>query len=92
VRRLSTWAENAYTSSRCGDVTKIQIVVGSGGIIVAAKFKTFGCGSATAASSYLTQQIQGRSIEEAENYNDTSIVNELCLSPANMHCWSMWFT
>lgn len=70
----------------CGDVMKLQIKVNEKGIIEEAKFKTFGCGSAIAASSLATEFIKGISIEKAEKIKNTKLVNELNLQPIKIHC------
>lgn len=69
----------------CGDVMKLQIKV-KDGHIVAAKYKTFGCGSAIAASSLATVQLQGRSLEQAMTLKNTDIAEELALPPVKIHC------
>tara|TARA_Y100000296_G_C4975816_1_gene158152 strand:- start:104 stop:490 length:387 start_codon:yes stop_codon:yes gene_type:complete len=70
----------------CGDVMKLQIQVDDRGTIVDAKFKTFGCGSAIAASSLTTEWIKDKPIEEAETVKNTEIVKELSLPPVKIHC------
>lgn len=70
----------------CGDVLKLQIRVDPEGQIVEAKFKTFGCGSAIAASSLATEWLKGRTIEQACELKNTDIANELSLPPVKMHC------
>ncbi|KAJ7068121.1 iron sulfur cluster assembly protein 1 [Mycena amicta] len=70
----------------CGDVMKLQIRVDENGIISDVKFKTFGCGSAIASSSYLTERVKGLSLEEAGNIKNTEIAKELCLPPVKLHC------
>ena len=70
----------------CGDVMKLQIQVDAKGTIVDAKFKTFGCGSAIAASSLATEWIKDKSIEVAETIKNTEIVEELSLPPVKIHC------
>ena len=69
----------------CGDVMKLQIKVESG-IIVDAKFKTYGCGSAIASSSLLTEWVKGKSLDEASVIKNTQIANELALPPVKIHC------
>jgi nitrogen fixation NifU-like protein len=69
----------------CGDVMKLQIRV-ENGRIVEAKFKTFGCGSAIAASSIATEWIKGKTLNEAEEIKNTDIVQELSLPPVKVHC------
>jgi len=70
----------------CGDVMKLQIKVDDGGRICEAKFKTFGCGSAIAASSLATEWVKGKTLKEAENIKNTDIVEELSLPPVKIHC------
>ena len=70
----------------CGDVMRLQIEVDSDGIIKDAKFKTFGCGSAIASSSYTTEYIIGKHISEAKNIKNTDIANYLKLPPVKLHC------
>jgi Fe-S cluster assembly scaffold IscU len=70
----------------CGDVMKLQIKVNDSGKIVDAKFKTFGCGSAIASSSYATEYIKGKNINEAINVNNSDIAKYLYLPPVKLHC------
>ena len=70
----------------CGDVMKLQIKVSDEGTIEHPKFKTFGCGSAIAASSLATDWVRGKSISEAETINNVDIVEELSLPPVKIHC------
>jgi nitrogen fixation NifU-like protein len=71
----------------CGDVMKLQILVDpSTGKIEDAKFKTFGCGSAIASSSLATEWLKGKTLDEAEDIKNTSIVEELSLPPVKVHC------
>ena len=70
----------------CGDVMKLQIKVNEQGVIEDAKFKTFGCGSAIASSSYVTELIKGKSVDEAYAIKNTQIVEELNLPPVKIHC------
>ncbi|KAK1236679.1 iron-binding protein [Marasmius sp. AFHP31] len=70
----------------CGDVMKLQIRVDEKGIISDVKFKTFGCGSAIASSSYMTERVKGLSLEEAGKIKNTEIAKELCLPPVKLHC------
>ncbi|RDB22616.1 Iron sulfur cluster assembly protein 1, mitochondrial [Hypsizygus marmoreus] len=70
----------------CGDVMKLQIRVNEDGIISDVKFKTFGCGSAIASSSYMTERVKGLSLEEAGKIKNTEIAKELCLPPVKLHC------
>ncbi len=70
----------------CGDVMRLQIRVNKEGVIEDAKFKTYGCGSAIASSSLLTEWVKGRSLDEAEAIKNTEIVAELALPPVKIHC------
>ena len=70
----------------CGDVMKLQIKVNEQGIIEDARFKTYGCGSAIASSSLLTEWVKGKSIEEAGRIKNTQIAEELALPPVKIHC------
>ena len=71
----------------CGDVLKLQIFVNPDtGVIEDAKFKTFGCGSAIASSSLATEWLKGKTVEEAKDIRNTSIVEELSLPPVKVHC------
>jgi nitrogen fixation NifU-like protein len=70
----------------CGDVMQLQILVGDDGIIEDAKFKTYGCGSAIASSSLLTEWVKGKNIEDAGNIRNTDIAKELALPPVKIHC------
>jgi nitrogen fixation protein NifU and related proteins len=70
----------------CGDVMKLQIKVGANGIIEDAKFKTFGCGSAIASSSLITEWVKGKSIDEAATIKNTEIAEHLSLPPVKIHC------
>ncbi len=70
----------------CGDVMKLQIKVDKNEKIVDAKFKTFGCGSAIASSSFATEWVKGKSIDEATTIQNTDIVEELSLPPVKIHC------
>ncbi len=70
----------------CGDVMKLQIKVNEQGIIEDAKFKTYGCGSAIASSSLLTEWVKGKSLEDAGKIKNTQIAEELALPPVKIHC------
>ncbi|CAL4325826.1 Iron-sulfur cluster assembly scaffold protein IscU [Buchnera aphidicola (Eriosoma grossulariae)] len=70
----------------CGDVMKLQIKVNNEGIIEDACFKTYGCGSAIASSSLMTEWVKGKSLQEAENIKNTNIAEELELPPVKIHC------
>jgi nitrogen fixation NifU-like protein len=70
----------------CGDVMKLQIRVSDAGVIEDAKFKTFGCGSAIASSSLVTEWVKGRSVEEALTIKNSDVAQELNLPPVKIHC------
>ncbi|MEY8201192.1 MAG: Fe-S cluster assembly scaffold IscU [Colwellia sp.] len=70
----------------CGDVMKLQLKISDDGIIEDAKFKTYGCGSAIASSSLVTEWVKGKSIEEAGEIKNTAIAEELALPPVKIHC------
>jgi nitrogen fixation NifU-like protein len=70
----------------CGDVMRLQIKVGEDGLIEDAKFKTYGCGSAIASSSLLTEWVKGKSLDEAAQIRNTEIAEELALPPVKIHC------
>ena len=70
----------------CGDVMKLQIQVDDNGIITDAKFKTYGCGSAIASSSLLTEWVRGQSLNEVEKIKNSDIAEELALPPVKIHC------
>jgi nitrogen fixation NifU-like protein len=70
----------------CGDVMKLQIRVNKQGIIEDAKFKTYGCGSAIASSSLVTEWVKGKSLDEAATIRNTQIAEELALPPVKIHC------
>ena len=70
----------------CGDVMRLQIRVSPNGIIEDAKFKTYGCGSAIASSSLLTEWVRGKSLDEAGAIRNTEIAQELSLTPVKIHC------
>ena len=70
----------------CGDVMRLQIKVGDNGVIEDAKFKTYGCGSAIASSSLLTEWVKGKSLDEAQQIKNTDIAEELALPPVKIHC------
>ena len=70
----------------CGDVMRLQIKVSSDGIIEDARFKTFGCGSAIASSSLLTEWVRGKSLDEAGEISNRQIAEELSLPPVKIHC------
>jgi nitrogen fixation NifU-like protein len=70
----------------CGDVMKLQIKVNDSGVIEDAKFKTYGCGSAIASSSLLTEWVKGKTLEEAGQIKNTELAEELALPPVKIHC------
>src|SRR6188768_669218 len=70
----------------CGDVMRLQVLVNDAGVIEDAKFKTFGCGSAIASSSLVTEWVKGRTVEEALQIKNTQIAEELNLPPVKIHC------
>lgn len=70
----------------CGDVMRLQIKVNDAGIIEDAKFKTYGCGSAIASSSLLTEWVKGKNLDEAAAIKNTEIAHELSLPPVKIHC------
>ncbi|HYF57520.1 MAG TPA: Fe-S cluster assembly scaffold IscU [Burkholderiaceae bacterium] len=70
----------------CGDVMKLQIRVGEDGVIEDAKFKTYGCGSAIASSSLVTEWVKGKTLDEAMSIKNTQIAEELALPPVKIHC------
>jgi len=70
----------------CGDVMKLQLKISDSGIIEDAKFKTYGCGSAIASSSLVTEWVKGKSIDEAAEIKNTAIAEELALPPVKIHC------
>ncbi|UCB54062.1 MAG: Fe-S cluster assembly scaffold IscU [Thiotrichales bacterium] len=90
VGSFNTDEENVGTgmvgAPACGDVMKLQIKVTDDGIIEDAVFKTYGCGSAIASSSLLTEWVKGKSLEEAKSIKNTDIAEELALPPVKIHC------
>jgi nitrogen fixation NifU-like protein len=70
----------------CGDVMKLQIKVGADGLIEDAKFKTYGCGSAIASSSLVTEWVKGKTLDQAMSIRNTQIAEELALPPVKIHC------
>jgi len=70
----------------CGDVMKLQIQVDDDGVITDAKFKTFGCGAAIAASSLATEWLRGRTVDQASELKNTALAEELALPPVKIHC------
>lgn len=90
VGKMDAKADNVGTgmvgAPACGDVMKLQIQVNDEGIIEDAKFKTYGCGSAIASSSLLTEWVQGKTLEEASQIKNSEIAEELELPPVKIHC------
>jgi nitrogen fixation NifU-like protein len=90
VGTLDNEASNVGTgmvgAPACGDVMRLQIQVGNDGVIEDAKFKTYGCGSAIASSSLLTEWVKGKTLEEAQQIKNTDIAEELALPPVKVHC------
>lgn len=90
VGKLDAGDENVGTgmvgAPACGDVMRLQIRVNADGIIEDAKFKTYGCGSAIASSSLLTEWVKGKNLDEAEQIRNTQIAEELALPPVKIHC------
>ncbi|WP_026958910.1 MULTISPECIES: Fe-S cluster assembly scaffold IscU [Aliagarivorans] len=70
----------------CGDVMKLQLKVGDDGVIEDAKFKTYGCGSAIASSSLVTEWVKGKTLDQASELKNTEIAEELALPPVKIHC------
>ena len=70
----------------CGDVMKLQLRINDAGVVEDAKFKTFGCGSAIASSSYVTELVKGKTIDDVLKIRNTDIVRELALPPVKIHC------
>ena len=91
-RNVGKWdlADNIGTgmvgAPACGDVMRLQIKVSDDGIIEDAKFKTYGCGSAIASSSLLTEWVKGMTLETAGNIKNTELAHELALPPVKIHC------
>ena len=73
-------------ATACGDVMKLQIKVDTNGIITDAKFKTYGCGSAIASSSLITEWVKGKTLDEAGSIKNSEIAEELALPPVKIHC------
>ena len=70
----------------CGDVMKLQLKISDDGVVQDARFKTFGCGSAIASSSYVTELVKGKTVDEVMEIKNTHIVEELSLPPVKIHC------
>ena len=75
-----------FGAPACGDVMRLQIQINDEGVIEEAKFKTYGCGSAIASSSLLTEWVKGKTLDEAAQIKNTEIVEELELPPVKIHC------
>tara|TARA_B100002019_G_C20729333_1_gene338588 strand:- start:103 stop:486 length:384 start_codon:yes stop_codon:yes gene_type:complete len=90
VGKLDEGDENVGTgmvgAPACGDVMRLQIQVNDDGVIEDAKFKTYGCGSAIASSSLLTEWVKGKNLDEAASIKNTEIAQELSLPPVKIHC------
>jgi nitrogen fixation NifU-like protein len=90
VGKLDDSSKNVGTgmvgAPACGDVMRLQIQVNDDGVIEDAKFKTYGCGSAIASSSLLTEWVKGKNIDEAAQIKNTEIAEELALPPVKIHC------
>jgi len=90
VGKLDDKAKNVGTgmvgAPACGDVMRLQIEVGDDGVIQQAKFKTYGCGSAIASSSLLTEWVKGKTLDEALEIKNSQIAEELALPPVKVHC------
>ena len=90
VGNLDKTASNVGTgmvgAPACGDVMRLQIQVNEEGVIEDAKFKTYGCGSAIASSSLLTEWVKGKTLDEATRIKNTDIAEELALPPVKVHC------
>lgn len=91
-RNVGKWdpADNIGTgmvgAPACGDVMRLQIKVNDSGVIEDAKFKTYGCGSAIASSSLLTEWVKGKTLDDAQQIKNTDIARELALPPVKIHC------
>jgi nitrogen fixation NifU-like protein len=90
VGKLDRFSDSVGTgmvgAPACGDVMQLQIEVSEKGIIQDAKFKTYGCGSAIASSSLLTEWVKGRNLDDANSIRNTDIAHELALPPVKIHC------
>jgi len=90
VGKMNDKDENVGTgmvgAPACGDVMRLQIKVSDEGVIEDAKFKTYGCGSAIASSSLVTEWVKGMTLDEAEELKNTKIAEELALPPVKIHC------
>ena len=79
-------ATGVVGAPECGDVMKLQLKISDTGVIEDARFKTFGCGSAIASSSYVTELVKGKTLDDAMQIKNTQIVEELSLPPVKIHC------
>ena len=90
VGKMNDGDENVGTgmvgAPACGDVMRLQIKVSDEGVIEDAKFKTYGCGSAIASSSLVTERVKGMTLDQAEELKNTTIAEELALPPVKIHC------
>ncbi|MCO4757673.1 MAG: Fe-S cluster assembly scaffold IscU [Oceanospirillaceae bacterium] len=90
VGKMNDGDENVGTgmvgAPACGDVMRLQIKVSDEGVIEDAKFKTYGCGSAIASSSLVTEWVKGMTLDQAEELKNTTIAEELALPPVKIHC------
>lgn len=90
VGKLDTGASNVGTgmvgAPACGDVMRLQIQVDDNGVIEEARFKTYGCGSAIASSSLVTEWLKGKTLEQAQAIKNSDIAQELALPPVKIHC------
>jgi len=90
VGKLDAKSKNVGTgmvgAPACGDVMRLQIQVNDSGVIEDARFKTYGCGSAIASSSLLTEWVKGKTLEQASEIKNTDIAEELALPPVKVHC------
>ena len=85
ARKKTAWHRHGRRAA-CGDVMKLQIKVGKDGVIEDAKFKTYGCGSAIASSSLVTEWVKGKTLDQALDIKNTQIAEELALPPVKIHC------
>ena len=85
-RNVGSFDNSDESAPACGDVMKLQIKVNNEGIIEDARFKTYGCGSAIASSSLVTEWVKGKSLDEAQAIKNTDIAEELELPPVKIHC------
>ena len=85
-KEVKTFGTGIVGAPACGDVMKLQIKVDENGIIQDAKFKTYGCGSAIASSSLVTEWIKGRTLDQAQEIKNIDIAKELSLPPVKIHC------